>query len=597
MISSPQRACVRMSGADALLECLAREGVDLVFGYPGGYLLPIYDALHHSSIRHILVRHEQGAAHAADGYARATGKVGVCIATSGPGATNLVTGIATAYMDSIPMVAITGQVSNNGIGKDSFQEADITGITMPITKHNYLVKDPADVPRIMKEAFYLARTGRPGPVLVDFPRDIAVGMLDFNWDDVQVHLRGYRPTVKGNMKMIRRVVEEILAARRPVLYVGGGIIRANAAHELTLLSRLLKIPVTATLMGKGAFPEMDPLYLGVPGMHGTAYANLALDNADLIVCIGARFDDRVTGDVSKFAPNARIVHIDVDPAEIGKVVRVDVPVVGDAKPIMQELLEEIAPLSAQYPDYSDWHTQIAAWKERHPLKWSQESYRCPRECGLLAAPEHCGSTHCSGQRGILKPQAVIRQLWEFTNGDAIVTTDVGQHQMWSMQYYLVKEPNHFLSSSGLGTMGYGLPAAIGAQFGKPEEEVWCITGDGSFQMNSQELATAVIHHLPIKIVLLNNGTLGMVRQWQTRFFGRRYSQIGLDVGTPDFVKLADAYGAVGLRVTEPGEIHAALQQARDITDRPTLIDFHCQTDEQVLPMIPAGMSIENMILE
>ncbi|MHB9024569.1 MAG: biosynthetic-type acetolactate synthase large subunit [Armatimonadota bacterium] len=580
--TSPPGTSVRMSGAEALLEALKREGVDIVFGYPGGVLLPLYDALYDSSIRHILVRHEQGAAHAADGYARTTGKVGVCIATSGPGATNLVTGIANAYMDSIPMVAITGQVTTGAIGKDAFQEADITGITLPITKHNYLVKDANELPHIVQEAFYIARTGRPGPVLIDLPRDVAAAMIDVVWDEVKIRLRGYRPTVKGNTKMIRRIAQELLTAQRPVLYTGGGILRSNAAEELTELAHLLNIPVTVTLMGKGGFPEIDPLFLGAPGMHGTAYANLALDNADLIVAIGARFDDRVTGDVSRFAPNARIVHIDVDPAEIGKVVRTEVPVVGDAKHILAELLEEIRPLPAQYPDLSAWNAQIAEWKRLHPLKWT----------GVVAPNDPSACVH-----GLIQPPAVIREIWKATSGDAVVCTDVGQHQMWAMQYYLVKEPRHYASSSGLGTMGFGLPAAVGAQLGNPDKEVWCISGDGSLQMNSQELATAVIHNLPIKIALLNNGCLGMVRQWQQMFYKKRYSQVGLDVGTPDFVKLAEAYGAVGIRVIDPADVPAAIAQAREVTDRPVLIDFVCATEENVFPMIPAGKSVAEMILE
>ncbi|HOF86599.1 MAG TPA: biosynthetic-type acetolactate synthase large subunit [Armatimonadota bacterium] len=596
--TAPPRAAVRMSGAQALVEGLLHEGVEFVFGYPGGVLLPLYDVLYAAPIRHILVRHEQGAAHAADGYARATGKVGVCIATSGPGATNLVTGIATAYMDSIPLVAITGQVTTGAIGKDSFQEADITGITLPITKHNYLVKDPAEIPHVVQEAFYIARTGRPGPVLIDFPKDMATATIEVDWEDVQIRLRGYRPTVKGNTKMIRRALEEILRAQRPVLYVGGGIIRANAAPELTYLARALGIPVTATLMGKGAFPETDALYLGVPGMHGTAYANYALDAADLIICIGARFDDRVTGDVSRFAPNARIVHVDVDPAEVGKVMHADVPVVGDAKHVLVELLAELAESGERARDLAAWHAQIAGWKAAHPLKWSTDSRSaCASQCGRAERPARCGATACTGGKGTLKPPAIISAIWTATGGKAIVATDVGQHQMWAMQYYLVDDPHHFVSSSGLGTMGFGLPAAIGAQFGNPEHEVWCITGDGSIQMNIQELATAVIHRLPIKIALMDNGFLGMVRQWQKMFYDMRYSQVGLNVGTPDFVKLAEAYGAVGLRVLDDAEVPAAIAEARRVTDRPVLIDFVCEMEDDVLPMIPAGQSVADMILE
>lgn len=588
----------RMSGAAALLKSLEFEGVEIIFGYPGGVLLPLYDALYDSPIHHVLVRHEQGAAHAADGYARSTGKVGVCLATSGPGATNIVTGLATAYMDSIPMVAITGQVTSGAIGKDSFQEADITGITMPITKHNYLVDDPQDIPRIVREAFYIARTGRPGPVLIDLPRDMAAAMIDYQLDDSPMQMRGYRPTSRGNGKMVRRAVEVLLEAERPVLYVGGGIIRANAAAEVTQLATMLNMPVTATLMGKGAFPETNPLFLGPLGMHGTAYANYAIDQADVIICVGARFDDRVTGDVSKFAQHARIIHVDIDPAEIGKVMTAEVPVVGDAKLVLQAIIADLAQSDSEFPDHSKWLEQIAVWKAQYPLRWCDDTDKsCPFACGPLEFPDNCGSTKCNGKHGVIKPQAVIRRLWEITEGDAIVVTDVGQHQMWAMQYYLVKDSLQFLSSAGLGTMGFGLPAAIGAQFGNPDREVWCISGDGSIQMNSQELATAVVNKLPIRIALLNNGVLGMVRQWQKMFYQKRFSQVGLDVGTPDFVKLAEAYGAVGIRVSSADEIDAAIAQAREVTDRPVLIEFICEAEESVFPMIPAGKSINEMMFE
>ncbi|MEI6519777.1 MAG: biosynthetic-type acetolactate synthase large subunit [bacterium] len=598
-MNTSNRTSKVMTGAQALLEGLQMEGVDIVFGYPGGQALPIYDALYDSPIRHILVRHEQGAAHMADAYSRTTGKTGVCIATSGPGATNLVTGIATAFMDSIPMIAITGQVPTNSIGKDAFQEADITGITMPITKHNYLVKDANDLPRIIREAFYIASTGRPGPVLIDLPRDVAIAKITVDWDKVEMDLHGYRPTVKGNTKMIRRALEMLSTAKRPVLYVGGGIIRANAAEALTLFARAMQIPVTATLMGKGAFPELDDLYMGTPGMHGTAYANLAMDQADVIFCIGARFDDRVTGNVSKFAVNAKIIHADVDPAEIGKVKNADVPIVGDAKAVLEELLDELAKNDTPVADYSAWRATVNEWKEKYPLMWN---LNCDRTCLQRPSLEscgskRCGSTTCAGRQGILKAPMIIQELSRITENNAIVTTDVGQHQMWAMQYYLVKDSHQFASSAGLGTMGYGLPAAIGAQFGNPDREVWCITGDGSLQMNIQELATAFIHKLPIKIMLLNNGTLGMVRQWQTMFYEQRYSQIGLKVGTPDFVKLAEAYGCVGIRVVDPAGIHEAIDQARQINDRPVLIEFLCDMDEKVFPMIPAGQSVAEMIIK
>ena len=557
---------MKMTGAQALIESLRCEGVEIIFGYPGGVLLPVYDALYDvTDIRHILVRHEQGAAHMADGYARASGKVGVCLATSGPGATNLVTGIATAYMDSVPMVAITGQVSTFAIGKDAFQEADITGITLPITKHNYLVTDPADLPRVMKEAFHIARTGRPGPVLVDIPKDVSAGHLEFAYPE-KVQLRGYRPTRTGHPRMIERAAEMINAAERPVFYGGGGVISAEAHDELLALAERADLPVTMTLMGKGGFPEEHELCLGMPGMHGTAYANYALHEADVIIAVGTRIDDRVTGKLDMFAPNAKFIHIDIDPAEIGKNVPVALPIVGDVKHVLGALLKRVA--EAKHPE---WRATVAQWKRKYPLRWKDGAG--------------------------LKPQYVIHEIHRATKGEAIITTEVGQNQMWAAQYYPCQRPRQFLSSGGLGTMGYGFPAAIGAQFACPDRVVWDIAGDGSIQMNIQEMATAVVNKLPVKIAVLNNGYLGMVRQWQTLFYHGRLSYTDIAVGTPDFVKLAEAYGAVGLRVTEEAEVRPAIKQAMAVKDRPCLIDFVVARDENVMPMVPAGGTIAEMLLD
>ena len=556
---------MRMTGAQALIESLRCEGVEVIFGYPGGVLLPIYDVLYDvKDIRHILVRHEQGAAHMADGYARASGKVGVCLATSGPGATNLVTGIATAYMDSVPIVAITGQVPTFAIGKDAFQEADITGITLPITKHNYLVTNAQDVPRVMKEAFHIARTGRPGPVLVDIPRDVSQGPVDFSYPE-KVELPGYRPTRTGHPKMIERAVEMIDAAQRPVVYGGGGVVSAEAHEELLALAERADIPVTMTLMGKGGFPDEHELGLGMPGMHGTAYANYALHEADLIIAVGTRFDDRVTGKLDMFAPNAKFIHIDIDPAEIGKNIAVALPIVGDVKYVLAALVKKAAKQT-----HPEWHQTIQDWKKQYPLRWKGDG---------------------------LKPQFVIQEIHRATKGEAIITTEVGQNQMWAAQFYPCKAPRQFISSGGLGTMGYGFPAAIGAQIACPDRVVWDIAGDGSIQMNIQEMATAVHNRIPVKIAVLNNGYLGMVRQWQDLFYHGRRSHTDIAVGTPDFVKLAEAYGAVGLRVTQDSEVRPAIKQAMSVKDRPCLIDFVVARDENVMPMVPAGGTVNEMLLD
>jgi len=550
-----------MSGAQAVLESLKREGVDVIFGLPGGVLLPLYDAIYQSDIHHILVRHEQGAAHMADGYARATGKVGVCIATSGPGATNLVTGIANAYMDSVPMVAITGQVNTWLIGKDAFQEADITGITLPITKHNYLLRSARDISRVFREAFYIARTGRPGPVLIDLPRDVTVDEVEFTWP--QVDLAGYRPSVKAHEMQIKKAAKALMEAERPVIYVGGGVKYAGANRELIELAIKINAPVTTTLMGIGCFPEDHQLSLGMLGMHGTKYANYAIQESDLILAIGARFDDRVTGKISSFAPRAKIIHIDVDPAEVSKNVRVDIPVVGDAKNALQGLLKEVGPKGR-----SEWNEKTEGWKKDYPLRYIPDM-------------------------NIIKPQYVIEKLCEIAP-DAIITTEVGQNQMWAAQFFVHKDPQKFISSGGLGTMGYGFPAAIGAKMGRPECDVIDVAGDGSFLMNSQELATAVVNDIPVKVAVLNNGCLGMVRQWQELFFEKRYSATILGRASPDFVKLAEAYGAVGLRATKPSEVESVIRAALAV-DRPVVMDFIVNPAEKVSPMVPAGATLSEIL--
>jgi len=556
---------MKMIGARALIEALRRERVEVIFGYPGGQLLPVYDELYDTKdVRHILVRHEQGAAHAADGYARASGKVGVCMATSGPGATNLVTGIATAYMDSVPIVAITGQVPTFAIGKDSFQEVDITGVTLPITKHNYLVTNAPEIPHIIKEAFYIARSGRPGPVLIDFPRDMQTAEIEFNYPE-KIDLPGYRPTTKGHPRMIKRAAELIASAERPLIYGGGGVNSADAQQELIALAERIDAPVTMTLLGKGGFPEDHELYLGMPGMHGTAYANYALHEADVIIAVGTRFDDRVTGKLDMFARTAKFIHIDIDPAEIGKNVVPLLPIVGDVKQVLSELNKTVE--KTRHPE---WRKTVDGWKAQYPMGWKGNG---------------------------LKPQYIIQQIHRATKGDAIIVTEVGQNQMWAAQWYACKRTRQFISSGGLGTMGYGLPAAMGAQVARPKDIVWDIAGDGSIQMNIQELATCVAEKIPVKIAVLNNGYLGMVRQWQTLFFKNRLSYTDLRVGTPDFVKLAEAYGAVGLRVTEESEVDGAIKQAMSVKDRPCLIDFLVARDENVMPMVPAGGTVDDMLVD
>ena len=549
------------TGADVLVEVFRQEKVDLVFGYPGGSVIPIFDKLYDCpDIRLILPRHEQGGGHAADGYARASGRVGVCIATSGPGATNLTTALATANFDSVPMVAITGQVKTHLIGNDAFQEADITGITRPITKHGFLVKDVNELGRTLKAAFHIATTGRPGPVVVDLPSDVTTGKTDVPVPE-EVNLPGYKPHVEGNVRQIKLAAEAINAAERPVIYAGGGIIISEASALLRQLAEKANVPVTTTLLGLGGFPENSPLSLQMLGMHGTAYANYAIMESDLIVAIGARFDDRITGNISKFAPHAKIVHVDIDPTSISKNIRVHIPVVGDAHGVLERMVEQV-----RFVDRKDWFARIADWKKKYPMTYAKDG---------------------------LRPQYVIEQLDDIFPDDTIVCTEVGQNQMWAAQYYQYKYPRTFISSGGLGTMGFGLPAAIGAQFACPGRTVVDIAGDGSIQMNIQEMATAVHHKLPIKIIILNNGYLGMVRQWQELFYEKRYSGTLLE-GSPDFVKLAEAYGAVGLRCTDAKDVRSTLKQALD-TPNVVIAEFIIEREENVFPMVPAGEAIDRMI--
>ncbi len=564
---------MKVSGAQALFRALEGEGVEVVFGIPGGAILPAYDPLLDSKVRHVLCRHEQGAGHAAEGYAHATGKVGVCMATSGPGGCNLVTAIADAKMDSVPIVAITGQVPIPVVGNDAFQEADITGITMPITKHNYLVKDPADIAPIIREAFHIANTGRPGPVLVDIPKDVLINETAWKWPD-SVDLPGYKPTVKGNQRQIVQAVKLILESKRPVLYVGGGVLKADATKELYKLATEGELPVVTTLMARGAFPDSHRLCLGMPGMHGGYAAVTAMQRADLLVSLGARFDDRVTGQLATFAPHAKVVHVDIDPAEIGKNRVADVPIVGDAKDVIGKMVAELAKRREERggtPDRSEWLATLAAWLEKYPYRYEQPS------------------------DGPIKPQFAVERMYEHAK-DSIVVAGVGQHQMWASQFWRFERPRTWINSGGLGTMGFAVPAALGAKVGRPKERVVAIDGDGCFQMTAQELATSATEKIPIVVGIINNAYLGMVRQWQELFYKERYSQVYLSHDLPDYVKLAEAYGAVGLRAEHPDEVDTVIEKALSVEDRSVVIDFRCDPHEMVFPMVPAGSSNDDIIL-
>ncbi len=560
-----------MDGAEILLECLKREGVDAFFGISGGAILPIYDALgKQSDIWSILTRHEQGAGHMAEGYARATGRVGTCIGTSGPGATNLVTAISDAYMESTPTVFLSGQVASPNIGKDAFQECDTFGITMPIVKHSYLLKRTADIPRVVKEAYHIARTGRPGPVLIDIPKDIAEGIFqgDFNYPE-SVNLRGYQPEAPGAQEQILAAAKLIAEAKQPVLYVGNGINASDAADDLLELAEKLQIPVTTTLLGRGCFPGGHDLSLDMLGMHGTAYANWAIHESDLIIALGVRFDDRVTGNSKMFAPNAKVIHVDIDKAELGKIRFAQVPIWGDVKTVIKQITAAVAPKT-----HTEWMERISKWRKDTPLEYEKH--------------------------GTLKPQFVLDELQKATQGEAIMTTDVGQHQMWAAQYYHPKRTRSFITSGGLGTMGYGYPAAIGAKVGcimghRPDTDVWCITGDGSFQMNIQELATGVIYDIPVKVAVLNNSSLGMVRQWQKLFYSKRWSGIDL-TKCPDFAKIAEAYSATGVTITHQDEVADAIREAQK-NPGTVVLNFLTDKEEDVFPMIPGGKTIHDLVLD
>jgi len=564
---------MQMTGAQAVIATLEAEGVEVMFGHPGGAILPAYDPLLDSPMRHVLARHEQGAGHMAEGYAHATGRVGVVMATSGPGGTNLVTALADAHMDSVPLVAITGQVARAAVGGDAFQEADITGITMPVTKHNELVRDPARIAGAIKEAFHIASTGRQGPVLIDLPKDVLVETFDYRYPD-QLSLPGYRPTVRGHSKMVREAAREILDAQRPVIYAGGGMINAGGEEQLRALAELLELPVVTTLMARGVFPDDHRQHLGMPGMHGHWTAITALQRSDLLIALGTRFDDRVTGELTSFAPHARVIHVDIDPAEIGKNREPDVPIVGDGAVVTQQITDAVRRLladGASGADLDPWWEQLRTWRDEHPLRWDQPA------------------------DGPLKPQTVIQALGRRLDGNGIVVSGVGQHQMWASQLIRYRSPRTWINSGGLGTMGFCVPAAIGAKIGRPDVPVVAIDGDGSFQMTLQELATASTERVPVVFCVINNGVLGMVRQWQELFYEQRYSQIELGTDVPDLVKLADAMGCVGYRCERPEDVDQTLDKAFAVGDAPVLVDFRVDPEEKVFPFVPAGGSNDDVI--
>ena len=565
---------MKLTGAQALIKSLEMEGVEVMFGLPGGAILPVYDPLIDSSIRHILVRHEQGAGHMAEGYAQATGRPGVAMVTSGPAATNIVTPLADAYLDSIPLVVITGQVALSSIGSDAFQECDTLGITMPVTKHNWLVTDAQDIPRIIREAFHVATTGRPGPVLVDFPKDVANQTMTWEWPE-SVNLPGYKPNLKGHPKQIKEAARFISESHRPVIYAGGGILKARAAEQLREFAELTGIPVVTTLMARGAFPDDHELCLGMPGMHGNYTAITAMQKADLLIALGSRFDDRVTGKVGAFAPDAKIIHVDVDPAELGKVRRPDVPIVGDCRNVIEKMIAAVRSDQAKHdwPDITPWRNQVKAWQAEFPLTYDQY------------------------EDGPLKPQFCIEALRDHTPEDTIVVSGVGQHQMWTSQHWKFRHPYTWINSGGLGTMGFAVPAAIGAKVGMPERTVWAVDGDGCFQMTAQELVTASAEQIPVKIAILNNAYLGMVRQWQELFYEERYSEVYLSPDLPYYVKWAEAMGCVAFRVDTPDDVVPTIEKANEINDRPVVIDFRTDYREKVYPMVAPGTTNDEIILD